>query len=91
MKKLLLPALLATLLAACTSAPVTDETAGGAPVESRTGSSAVVPVTAGGMDSSGLPRELTDPKSVLAKRSIYFELDSYEVKGEYKDLSLIHI
>jgi len=88
MKKLLIPALLAALIVGCSSTPVPDENAG-APVESRSGSG-VTPVTAGGLDSRGLPRELTDPKSVLSQRSIYFDLDKYEVKDEYKDLVAAH-
>lgn len=88
MKKLLIPALLAALIVGCSSTPVPDESSG-APVESRSGSG-VTPVTAGGLDSRGLPRELTDPKSVLSQRSIYFDLDKYEVKDEYKDLVAAH-
>ena len=45
---------------------------------------------AGGVDANGLPRELTDPKSKLSQRSIYFDLDKYEVKDEYKDLVAAH-
>lgn len=90
MKKLLIPALLAALLAACSTTPLPEDGAG-APVESRSGSSAgVTPVTAGGLDASGLPRELTDPASKLSQRSIYFDLDKYEVKDEYKDLVAAH-
>jgi len=88
-KKLLIPALLSALLAACSTTPLPED--GGAPVESRSGSgSGVAPVTAGGLDASGLPRELTDPKSKLSQRSIYFDLDKYEVKDEYKDLVAAH-
>lgn len=92
MKKLLIPALLAALLVGCSTTPLPEDSAG-APVESRSGSSSatgVAPVTAGGLDASGLPRELTDPKSKLSQRSVYFDLDSYEVKDEYKDLVASH-
>jgi peptidoglycan-associated lipoprotein len=89
MKKLLIPALLSALLAACSSTPIPDDSANGAPVESRSGTG-VMPVTAGDLDSRGLPRELTDPKSVLAKRSVYFDIDKYEVKDEFKDLVAAH-
>ena len=90
MKKLLIPALLAALLAACSTTPLPEDGAG-APVESRSGSSSgVTPVTAGGLDASGLPRELTDPKSPLAQRSIYFDVDKYEVKGDYQALVAAH-
>ena len=88
MNKLFIPALLAALIVGCSSTPVPDENSG-APVESRSGSG-VTPVTAGGLDSRGLPKELTDPKSVLSQRSIYFDLDKYEVKDEYKDLVAAH-
>ena len=88
MKKLLIPSLLAALLAACSTTPLPED-GNGAPVESRNGSS-VAPVVAGGMDANGLPRELTDPKSKLAQRSIYFDLDKYDVKGEYQDLAAAH-
>ncbi|RIX44016.1 MAG: peptidoglycan-associated lipoprotein Pal [Rhodocyclales bacterium GT-UBC] len=90
MNKLLIPALLSALILGCSSTPVPDEN--GAPVESRTGGSGsgVAPVVAGGVDANGLPRELTDPKSKLAQRSIYFDLDKYDVKDEYKDLVAAH-
>ncbi len=91
MNKLLIPALLSDLIVGCSSTPIPEDN-GGAPVESRSSGSGtgVAPVVAGGLDSRGLPRELTDPKSQLSQRSIYFDLDSYEVKGEYKDLVAAH-
>lgn len=91
MNKLLIPALLSALILGCSSTPIPDEN-GGAPVESRSGSSntGVAPVVAGGVDANGLPRELTDPKSKLSQRSIYFDLDKYDVKDEYKDLVAAH-
>jgi peptidoglycan-associated lipoprotein len=87
MKRLLLPVLLATLLAACTNTPITDEQ-NGANVEGR--DARVAGVNAGGLGANNLPDELTNPKSVLSKRSIYFDLDKYEVKDEYKDLVAAH-
>ncbi len=90
MKKLLIPALLSALLAACSTTPLPED-GSGAPVESRRGgNTGVAPVVAGGVDANGLPRELTDPKSKLSQRSIYFDLDKYEVKDEYKDLVAAH-
>ena len=88
MKKLLVPALLSALLATCSTTPLPEDT-GGAPVESRSGTG-VAPVTAGGLDANGLPRELTDKSSKLSQRSIYFDLDKYDVKDEYKDLVAAH-
>jgi peptidoglycan-associated lipoprotein len=91
MKKILSLSLFIAVLAGCSTTPLPDENAG-APVESRSGSSSteVKPVIAGGLDASGLPRELTDPKSQLAQRSIFFDVDKYEVKGEYQSLVAAH-
>ena len=89
MKHLIIPAALALLMAACSSTPdSTDQT--GAPVETRGGGPAVATVTTGGVDGGRLPAVLTDPKSILSKRSVYFDYDSYEVKSEYKDLVTAH-
>jgi peptidoglycan-associated lipoprotein len=88
MKRLIIPALLALLIAGCSSTPDAPEQSG-APVESRPGSG-VATVTAGGVDGRNLPAILTDPKSILSKRSVYFDYDKYEVKAEYKDLVTAH-
>ncbi len=90
MKKLLSIVFLAAVLAACSNTPVPEDT--GAPVESRSsgGGTDVKTVVAGDLDASGLPRELTDPKSQLAQRSIYFDLDRYEVKSDYQGLVAAH-
>ena len=88
MKRLIIPTLLALLITGCSSTPDTAEQSG-APVESRT-SGNVATVTAGDMDSRKLPPELTDPKSILSKRSVYFDYDKYDVRAEYKDLVTAH-
>jgi peptidoglycan-associated lipoprotein len=88
MKYALIPALIALLIAGCSSTPDTAEQSG-APVESRSGSS-VATVTAGGIDGRKLPDELTNPKSILSKRSVYFDYDKFEVKAEYKELVTAH-
>jgi len=90
MKRLVIPAALALLIAACSSTPESGDQATGAPVETRGGSGGVTTVTTSGVESRGLPAVLTDPKSILSKRSIYFDFDSYEVKSEYKDLVTAH-
>ena len=87
MKKLIVPALLALLIAGCSSTPDTGAEQSGAPVEGRDG---VRTVTAGGVGSSQLPAILTDPKSILSKRSVYFDYDSYVVKDEYRALVDAH-
>ena len=88
MKRLIIPTLLALLITGCSSTPDTAEQTS-APVESRT-SGNVATVTAGDMDSRKLPPELTDPKSILSKRSVYFDYDKFDIKAEYKDLVAAH-
>lgn len=75
----------ALLLAACSSTSL-DE--GKAPVEDRAGSmsqsgSAADPRSVGTVNA-GSTDPLNDPKGILAKRSVYFDLDSYVVKDEFK-------
>ena len=84
MKKLIIPALLALLITGCSSTPDSGD---GAPVEGRDG---VSTVNAGGVYAGKLPPELTDPKNILSKRSVYFDYDKFEVKSEYKDLVTAH-
>lgn len=91
MMKYLTISLFLAFLAGCSTTPAPDADSG-APVESRTGSASteVKPVVAGDLDASGLPRVLTDPGSQLSQRSIYFDLDRYEVKSEYQALVAAH-
>ncbi|MDX9707261.1 MAG: peptidoglycan-associated lipoprotein Pal [Azospira sp.] len=88
MKKLIAPVLLAIVLGACSSSPDTGAEQAGAPVEGRDGT--VATVTAGGPTGSQLPAILTDPKSILSKRSVYFDYDKYDIKPEFKDLVAAH-
>ncbi|MGD9871306.1 MAG: peptidoglycan-associated lipoprotein Pal [Thauera sp.] len=83
MKKLILPALLALTLAACSSTG--PETAGTA-VEDSVG---VATVTASGVDGSGIAA-LTDPNNILSKRSVFFDFDSYVIKPEARPLVEAH-
>ena len=75
----------ALLVTACSSPVKLDDKAS---VEDRTGGTsgqAADPRTVGTVNStrSGMD-PLNDPQGVLAKRSIYFDLDSYTVKDEFK-------
>jgi peptidoglycan-associated lipoprotein len=70
-----------TLLAACSSQPPAPEQ-DGAGVESRTGAD-INPVDTGGLYN---PARLKDPKSPLSKREVFFDLDSYAIRGEFKPL-----
>jgi peptidoglycan-associated lipoprotein len=50
----------------------------------------VVPITAGPVQSSKLPPELSDPKNILSRRSIHFDYDKFEIRDEYKSLLAAH-
>ncbi|MFA7267782.1 MAG: peptidoglycan-associated lipoprotein Pal [Sterolibacterium sp.] len=90
-----LPAIVVSLtLVACSSQPLSPEQAG-AKVEDRTPAavkvdvSPVAPVVAGKADEYSLGM-LKDPKSILSKRSIFFDFDEYVIKDEFKPLVEAH-
>ena len=72
------------LMAACSS-PIKKDDA--APVENRSGSgaNAVDSRSVNGVNA-GTSDALNDPQGVLAKRSIYFDLDSYTIKDEFRSV-----
>ena len=87
----------ALLITACASEPAKEQP--GAAVEDRTkkdGPEEVVRPPVKPAQPSGLPdkslvgKELTDPKSILSKRSVFFDYDSNTVKDEYKPLVTAH-
>lgn len=68
-----------------------DNKEGGAPVENRDPSSGnVARVDTQNVQGSKLPAILTDPSSILSKRSIYFGLDRYDVSEEFRQLVNAH-
>jgi peptidoglycan-associated lipoprotein len=67
----------ALLLAACSSTPMNDK----APVEDHSGADAR---SVGTVNTSS--DALNDPQGVLAKRSVYFDFDSYIVKPEFQSV-----
>lgn len=82
------------LLAACSTVKLDDKAA---PVEDRNASSSAPAPTSGAQtgavsssNTSASTDPLNDPASVLAKRSVYFDLDSYSVKDEYKGVVEAH-
>ena len=92
----LLPSIaaLTLLLAACGSQPPAPEQ-GPVGVESRTpgaisvDSSPVTKVQPETLDPGSIAA-LTDPRSPLSKRSVYFDYDSYIVKDEFQTLLAAH-
>ena len=87
---------LGTLLAACSSsadkqaeAPVTESQ--GRPPTSTTAPTPQPPAPTTGVITTVQPQGVDELTSgVLAKRSIYFDLDSFEVKPEYRSLVEAH-
>ncbi|MCK9984690.1 MAG: peptidoglycan-associated lipoprotein [Azoarcus sp.] len=91
MKKVLVPVLLSTLLAACSSTGTFDQPAGGAAVDERSqgAGAGVATVTAPSASGSGIAA-LTDPKNILSKRSVMFDFDSYVINDEFRPLVEAH-
>jgi peptidoglycan-associated lipoprotein len=84
--------LVAALVAGCSTTPAGPEQTG-ATVETRqpeVKGPQVTTVTTEPVLAGKLPPELSDPKNILSKRSIYFDYDKYEIKAEYKDLVAAH-
>jgi peptidoglycan-associated lipoprotein len=72
----------ALLLAACSSTPLKDK----ASIEDHSagGAGTADARSVGTVNASSDP--LNDPQGVLAKRSVYFDYDSYVVKNDYQSL-----
>jgi peptidoglycan-associated lipoprotein len=97
MRNFVLVAILAAALVGCSSTPTTE-----APVEDR-GAAGAAGAGAGGAQTGGAQgagvsgsatagarNPLRDPSSILSKRSIYFDFDSFVVKDEYRPLVEAH-
>jgi peptidoglycan-associated lipoprotein len=74
-------ALLVGALAACHSGVKLNDKGANGTVGQQPNPNAVAPVTVD---------ELNNPNSPLAKRSVYFDFDSYSVKDEYQSLLQAH-
>ncbi len=92
MRNLSSAVLVSLILAACSSQPPAPEQSG-AKIEDRkptqvSGGDASV-VTSGKVDEYSLAM-LKDPKSILSKRSVFFDFDQYVIKDEFKPLLEAH-
>ena len=82
------------LISGCSSQPAAPEQPG-AGVEDRKPINVTTPpvtpptITTGAVDPYGIAA-LKDPKSILSKRSVYFDYDQYVVKDEFKPLIEAH-
>jgi peptidoglycan-associated lipoprotein len=96
MKKFLVAAVMAALIAGCStqpSAPVDDQsTAAAAAAAAKDGTTTSGTTTSGisGTATGTGANPLKDPNNVLSKRSIYFEFDSFVVEDKYKALIDAH-
>jgi peptidoglycan-associated lipoprotein len=91
-------AAVATLaLTACSGSPVTEQPPAGVedrqPAATAAQAKPVKPGEVATVDLTGktpVKSPLTDPNSILSKRSIYYDYDSYDVKDQYKELVEAH-
>ncbi len=88
--------LTALVLGACTTAPQTTAPVDDKSVNTTTGTTGTGTNTTG-MNSGGvngsnrnMADPLSDPASPLAKRSVYFDFDSYTVRDEFKPMIAAH-
>ena len=93
MKKLMLSAVLVSLLAACASTGTPDQKVA---VEDKSVGQKTATSGASGTDTSGTSLQgmagnpLKDPKNILSKRSVFFDYDSSSVNNEYKPMIEAH-
>lgn len=93
MRNIAIVASLALILAACSSQPPAPEQKA-APSEERKPVAVepappVTPVPAPAIDEISIAA-LKDPKSILSKRSVFFDFDDFVVKNEFKPLIEAH-
>ena len=87
MKKIGLSLLVASLLAACASQQTTEQPT----TKPQTQTQQTAPIVdKSGADTAGKYNPLTDPKSVLSQRNVYFDFDKYNVKEEFTALIKAH-
>ena len=89
MKKLVLLTSTITVLAACSTAPKVENSALVQKPVADAGPTPV-PVIKSAPEPVAILDPLDDPKSGLANRSIYFDFNKYNVKGEFDSLNSTH-
>ena len=81
----------AAFVAGCSTTPTDEQKPAG--VEERkpsSGGTTIPPVDVRGSVSGSPFAALKDPKSILSKRSIYYDFDKFDVKDEYRPLVEAH-
>ncbi|QOJ24616.1 MAG: peptidoglycan-associated lipoprotein Pal [Gammaproteobacteria bacterium] len=89
MRKLLGISLI-VLLSACASQTTQPEVDDLAADSSSGGGMSSSDLGGSGGGRPGYFSQLNDPNSILSQRSVYYDYDSYSVKGEYRELVLAH-
>ena len=89
MRAILIALAAASLVAACSTTPTDEQKPAG--VEDRSASQQQGPRVAT-VDLTNKPKGnlLTDPNSILSKRSIYYDFDKFDVKQEYRPMVEAH-
>jgi len=95
MKKFLVAAAMAALLAGCSTqpaAPVEDQSAAAAAAAAKDGAATSGTTTSGvsGSATGTGANPLKDPNNILSKRSVYFDFDKFDVKEEYRPIVEAH-
>jgi len=95
MKKFLVAATMAALLAGCSTqpaAPVEDQSAAAAAAAAKDGAATSGTTTSGvsGSATGTGANPLKDPNNILSKRSIFYDFDKFDVRDEYRGLVEAH-
>ena len=92
-------ALFSAGLAACSGGPVSEQSPAGVeerkPSDAQSGAQTqpVKPGAVARVDLTARPTQkspLNDPANILSRRSIFYDLDQYDIKNQYKDLIEAH-
>jgi peptidoglycan-associated lipoprotein len=89
MKKILLSTLLLGLLAGCASQDVKEQSKAAVEDRAATQANAGADAKSAGQQSVSA-NPLKDPNNILSKRSVYYDLDKFDVKDEYKPMVEAH-
>ncbi len=87
---LIAAAVAALFLAACSSDTPKDAGTGAPVVDAGSGSGATSTGVSGGAIDPYSLAALSDPKSAVYKRSVYFDYDQYSIKDEFRSLIDAH-
>lgn len=97
MRNLFVPAIIALSLAACSTTPTQTTTTQPAPQTTSGGPEVVTPQPRKETPPKPMAQEeidwanlVKDPGNILSKRSVYFDLDKYDIKPQYQPLVEAH-